>query len=136
MMPDDPIAHWKEWARRYLKHKDVMLRSITDIDDDGDTALIIKRRDGAQEHCLCSPTLTDAIENIGGDHYAKILIVTNNSQNNVLSLVESWDRFVKDRRITIIFTDGEKKWSVTPFVHARISENIKAGLLSLYENAS
>jgi len=89
----------KEWAVNYIKHRDMMLKTLIEINDKGNS-LIVKFKDKEQLFIL-KPCLEESlIQNID----TKITsIITLNSKENFNFLIENWKKLVKFQTLTLFF---------------------------------
>jgi len=119
-----------EWLTIYLKHQDLMKKSIKSIDLDG--AVVLVEKDAGVDEWLVEEDLELHNVDVAG-------IVTLNKKKNLKTLLSKWDAVI-DKNIRIIFANPKtnEKWLVVPNHHSRVADekHLKAGLESLFSNIS
>lgn len=129
------MVHLIEWAILFFRHKDILTKSITQIDTVGDS-LVITKHDGTRQlvECRKELLLSTDIQN----EYSKYYLVVDNTQKNVKYLIDNWDTAIKNKKLTIIFVSvkGEGRWMITPATHHIIcGSNRQEGIWSLYNQS-
>ncbi len=117
-----------EWLIIYLKHQDMMKKSIRSIEKDG--AVVIVEKDSGQEEWLIEEELKLHTLGVTG-------IVTLNKKKNLTTLIEKWNS-ITDSTVKIVFVNPKtnEKWLLVPSHHARVADEkgLKAGLQSLFSS--
>ena len=133
-------ARMKEWIVAYLKHKDVIRKSITSIEEKDDHVLVTYK-DG-KELALVVSHLDDApavLKRLGKHTERAVLLVTLNTKKNLSALIAHWKQFAALKTLKVFFinpdTQGEQKWIIAPYVHNSIADSasLRSGLASLAE---
>ncbi|MDD5086553.1 MAG: hypothetical protein PHV16_02260 [Candidatus Nanoarchaeia archaeon] len=125
----------KEWAVTYIKHRDIMLRTLIEINDNGNS-LTVKYKD--KEHLfILKPSLEESL--IQGLDTKTTSIITLNSKENFNFLIDNWKKLVKFENLTFFFinphSELETKWFISPYVHNKIcdEDSFKQGLKSMFD---
>lgn len=128
-----------EWTERYVKNKDLLLRSVQSITkhEAGWTLSAIKT-DGVQ-HFLVIPHLenVDALLSKMQPDLNACLVVLN-TRKNLDVVVQHWGELIKYPKLAVIFANPEsttdKRWIIFPHTHEKITERktLKLGLESLF----
>jgi len=123
-----------EWAKLYLKHKDIVKKNIIDIKEDNNS-LFIETKEG-KELGICSEDLPIDIPNL--EQYNKLYIFVKHKKENLNALIQRWEELTHIKILLIFFVDykKDKKWIISPFSHSKVaSDNIEKSLKALYSNA-
>lgn len=119
-----------EWLTIYLKHQDMMKKTIKSIEVDGSAVLVEK--DSGVDEWLVEEELDLNNPDVAG-------IVTLNTKKNLKTLLAHWSA-VSDKNIKIIFANPKtnEKWLVVPNHHSRVvdEKHLKKGLESLFSGIS
>lgn len=119
-----------EWLTIYLKHQDLMKKSIKSIEVDG-SAVLVEKETGNEEW-LVEENLELHNADVNG-------IVTLNKKKNLKTLLERWN-MIAEKNMKIIFANPKtnEKWLVVPSHHSRVADKkgLKKGLESLFSSIS
>ena len=133
---DVMVRFLREWAVSYLKHRDMIAKNIVNIKEEQDR-VIVKLKDKEQVF-LIRPTADDSVvQEINKDK--NIGIVMLNSKENLDFLIKNWSKLIKFEKLTIFFTNPfselEKKWFVSPYIHNKIcdKDSLNLGLKTMFE---
>ena len=120
-----------EWTKQHIKHKDIIQKKLQHITEE-DNKIVCQYKDKITTF-LPTKELTKIAPN------DNTTIVCDNTKANVEQLFMQWNLFSKPEHLIIIFVDTNtnKKWSICPHTHDKISErtHLKKGLLALYEHS-
>ncbi len=129
----------KEWLLNFIKNKDLITKSIIEIEENsGGWAFTAKRKDGVK-HYLAIPDITDIEQIISMAGSLDATVAVLNRKQNLDKVIENWGRLAAMPKLCIIFANPdsqtEKKWVLFPATHNRITEKraLKKGLLSMFE---
>ena len=128
-----------EYALMYIKHKDLMKRTIISIeprqerDDETQKRYVINTKVGETRVLYVVPKMQD---------YQKqtelAQLVTRNEEQNVKYILKNWAEFVK-LNCLIIFLDhkNHSKWSINPALHDKVTEkkDLERGVMSLFQSS-
>lgn len=124
-----------EWAEHYLRHRDLILRTINSLESK-DNRIIVKYKDGSSEQLIAFPDLEKlTLNNIKEN----ITIVTFNTKENFKVLIDKWKSFAEIKELKLIFfnseSETEKRWIIKPYIHNRICDekSLKQGLSAMFE---
>lgn len=127
----------KNWIIRHLKHRDVVHKKITAIEENVDGWTVVLRGE-PEKHILVIPSFEEGF--IGAKekmNSAHTIIATLNTKQNVDAVVTHWKDIVSNPTLHIYFINpyslSEQKWVLCPASHDRIAERraLKRGLESL-----
>ena len=128
------IKFIKEWTIGYVKHRDILTKNIIDIKEEPDR-VIVKFKEKEQVF-LIRPTINDSVIK---EVNKNISIVMLNSKENLDFLMNKWNKLIKFEKLTLFFinpfSEPDKKWFISPYVHDRICDNdsLKLGLKTMFE---
>lgn len=121
----------REWMMLYVKHRDAYEKKLVHVHEN-QTEVIFEFRDrtltGYAMDVLELPRIT-----------GPTLIVTQQTRINIQKLIDAWQDFSEHPEITIVFVNLKRheKWSIKPYLHARITdENLAAGIWTLAESVT
>lgn len=121
----------KDWAKQYVKHKDIMTRQIQEIKE-AQYGLDVVYQD-KQIKYLISLNIKD----IEPEENARI--ITINSPDNLKQIQNNWEKYCVEG-LSIIFINpfslNDKQWIINPKIHNKIcdSESLILGLKAMAEN--
>lgn len=120
----------KQWLKEYLRFKDIYDGEIKEIQDSKKGVEVIY--EDRKERYAVYQRLAD-VDSPEDEEY----ICTQSSKENVDYLLSSWECFRKFSKLTIIFADptANQKWVLKPYLHAKISDNPKKGIISLFQSS-
>ncbi len=130
---DIPPKYLLEWAKKYVRHKDMHTKAIRSVEEKG-SALLVAEHQG-KKMVYCMPLLSVYQPSA---EYAGHLLVSYNTRKNIEALFKGWDFFSKQKDLTIIFLNPmhhDSKWVLKPYIHNRITEPsaLKKGLLAMMQ---
>ena len=114
-----------------------MLRKIEKIEEIDDS-FIIHNNDSTSNHVKIMPYFEDADTIINTFQGKPFTLIVYNSIANVDFTIKNWEKLIKLKELTIIFTNPDslqdRKWILNPYVHDKITEPkaLRAGLISLF----
>jgi predicted lipase len=136
MTEKEVINVLKEWVVSYVKHRDMITKSIVNIKEDQDK-VIVKFKD-KEKVFLIMPIVNDSvIEKINKDKNTGIIIL--NSKENLGFLIDNWKKLVKFENLKFFFvnpfSEPDKKWFISPYIHNKIcdEDSLKLGLKTMFE---
>ena len=120
----------KEWVTHILRMRDMRKKEISTIDESSENSLTVTTKNSTSYSVSCSKKLTFNTK--------MSIYYCDNSQENVKTLYDNWQLFIKEvqTRITFVNNDGSF-WTIIPQNHSKIttSENLLTGLQSLYNTS-
>ena len=129
-----------EWAASFVKNKDVVAKKIEKIEYDKNGFDIYVKYKDKEHFFIIAPNLEDIdsiIRKININlHFS---IVTLNSRNNFDIFLNSWNKLVNFKLLSIIFanpfSETDRKWIIFPYTHHRICDesSLKTGLRSMFD---
>jgi len=137
-MATDPATMLREWAEHYLRNKDLLTRSIQEVQRGSQGWDIVLQTTTGPRYVLALPDLADVakhVERIGDN---TVYVFTTNTRKNVDALVSAWDSLIGSKKLTVLFVNPDsstdKRWALMPHVHERVSERaaLRLGLGSLF----
>jgi len=135
MAEKEVINVLKEWTVNYLKHRDIILKTIIKINEESDK-LVVKFKDKVQVFLLI-PSLDDSLINEINNKQINVIVL--NSKENLNFLINKWKKLVKFENLKFFFVNPfselEKKWFISPYVHNKIcdDDSLKQGLKTMFE---
>ncbi|MFH1398631.1 MAG: hypothetical protein ABIG95_00795 [Candidatus Woesearchaeota archaeon] len=126
-------AELLEWASIYIKHRDLVLRRIKDIQVKPDQ-LIVAYKDDTVEIVLADPSMQNC-----QPVKEKTTFITINTKPNLAILFQNWKTYSQIKELTIIFinpnSELDTKWIIRPYIHSRICDeaSLKTGLKAMFE---
>ena len=138
---DKATALLKEWASRYIKNRDLMLRSIEDFRESEDSFFVKFKTKEVTYYIVpffTDKRLDELKAEMKSDKHVGIFIF--NTKDNMEFVVKNWQDFIKNPKLIIYFFNPfsrtDKVWSIYPSTHHYISDGkaIKTGLQSLASN--
>jgi len=129
-----------EWAMNFIKNKDVFAKKILSIGKSNNGFDIDIKYKDKEQFALVLEDFGD-FDSISGklNQDKSLSIFTLNSKENLDFLTKNWKKFLDYRHLTIIFTNPfsnlDKKWIISPYVHSRICDegSLSLGLKSMFE---
>ncbi|HSU72837.1 MAG TPA: hypothetical protein VLJ21_03230, partial [Candidatus Binatia bacterium] len=128
-----------EWTERYVKNKDLLMRSIKNIArHEAGWTLSVIRTEGVQ-HFLIVPhleTMDVLLTKMQPELNAALVVL--NTRKNLDLIVQHWGELVKYPKLAIIFanpdSNTDKRWIIFPHTHEKIAErkSLKVGLDALF----
>jgi len=126
------------WTKTYIKHQDIINKTIESIKEDKDFDLIVKHKD-KEEFYIIEPFIKDTtiLNKLKNDKI--ITLVIFNSKENFNFIVDNWKKFIDLPNFKIIFvnpfSDIDKKWIIKPYMHHKICDesSLKLGLKSMFD---
>jgi hypothetical protein len=133
-----------EWTIEYIKHKDIMRREITSIENK-DNVIHVKKKNThvhdyfIEEQLTNIKSILNAAAKSDKDPNSFLHLITNNAESNFNVLIQNWQQFCIHQRLTVYFVNTnslkEKKWIIKPWLHNKISDpdSLETGLRTLFE---
>ena len=120
-----------DWTYNYIRHKDIILKRIVDIEKKGSGFLVtFNDRKASYEPMVSLKDFSKAVNEAS--------IVTFNTAENFQLLLKEWKKFV-GKKLTVIFINPEsnldRKWMVATHVHDAICDraSLRQGMKSMFE---
>mgnify|MGYP001606786807 CR=1 FL=1 len=133
----------KEWTYNYIKHKDIIHRRISEINDLGDYFLVNNKDEShivflVKENVSSFNETIVKIKSLEKEHNAnKVTLVVYNNKSNFELLVTHWEELVSMPTLIVVFSNPKTndKWMISPHVHNKIADSgsLKQGLKSMFE---
>lgn len=126
----------KQWAVDFIKHKDMMLKSIIDLKIND--VIHVKTKVKEQVYVI-QPKIDgfqEAIDFAEKDQW--VVVVCYNTKQNFDKLIKNWENIVKFKKLSVMFVNPEsnidKKWIIYPSTHNSICDpsSLKTGLESMF----
>jgi len=122
-----------EWTLRYIKYKDAVKKSISEIEEKNSNEVIVKEKLGKEITYLCF----NEMEEVDIHNYSDQKIVCLNTKENIDWLIKNWEDIIKTK-VTFIFVNPERaaSWAVNPALHNAITDKsaLKTGIYTLFES--
>ena len=141
MSDSDPKEFLTEWLVRYLKNKDLLLRSIVSIERDKEGADVFVEFKDKKQHFIVCPFIRDLRTLIQGlDQEKHITWVVFNTAENFRGLLDGWKELAEFRHFSMYFVNPfstmDKRWIIFPYTHERISDkaSLETGLKALFDS--
>src|SRR3989338_7074393 len=122
---DRIIGFLKDWAREYIKNRNIMTKSLVSIEENG-TELLVKHKDREQV-VMALPFMNsfyEVLKELGKNPEMHLAIVTFNSDKSFRALMDNWKELAKHRNLSIYFVNPfsqlDKKWIIFPYTHSKI----------------
>ena len=119
-----------EWTTLFLKHQDVLKKSIQSINTQEQNVVVQKKT--GEELWVVNDELILSNNKATG-------VVCLNTKKNFDTLIKEWPS-IKESMVKIIFANPKKneRWMVVPGHHSRVSDEkaLKAGLKAIYSGVS
>ncbi|RME77629.1 hypothetical protein D6774_03770 [Candidatus Woesearchaeota archaeon] len=132
-----PREYLLEWLEEFLKHKDVMLRRIVEIQRKDDR-LLVKEKERTITYVVCSQD--DLLEKVRSftpcDAFG---IALYNTAENIETFIKVFDELAKYKQLIVHFinpfSEMQKRWTIIPHTHAKIADpqSFEMGIKSLAE---
>ncbi len=124
----------KQWALRYVRHRDINVKKIVDIKDT-DYGFLVVNNNGTSASCVIWVSLgdinKDVIQATAAADKKSVLIVTLSNEDNIRAVYGMWDTLAANQGLLIIFVNPfssqEEKWVLKPFLHNKVCD--RASLL-------
>lgn len=126
-----------DWAKTYLKNRDIMNNEILEFSDDCEGFDFVAKKVAEDLFAITEQDLSVAKEKITD---ANIIVFCLNTQKNFEYLINNWFFFSKFRKLAVLFINPdsakEKKWMIYPYTHNFISDKktLAQGLKSIADN--
>ncbi len=141
LMVDKETTFLKNWAVRYIKNKDILLKKIVSVDEQDDE-FTVKRKEQEQRFFV-KPYLSeiDAILKEIKQHAENKALICFHTKGNFDILIKRWKDFVEiGRKFTIYFVNPfsktERVLNLSPYTHQMIADDatLVQGLKTMAEN--
>lgn len=136
---DKLLLFLKNWTIEYVKHRDIIAKNITKIDDSKDDVILVKFKDKKEKIYVIVPnlkSLKDMIKLL--EKNADIVLLCFNKKDNLSLIINGWDKLCKYPKLCIYFVNPfsnlDKKWIIYPKTHNMVTELevLDTGLWSLF----
>jgi len=128
-----------DWAVTWLKHKDIFLKQITQIEEHTGEYDVMVRKTTQDQFVLIRPQLSDLKELAPNLKEKNVYVFVLNTKANVDAVLQNWYALIKNPKLCMVFVNPrsstETKWVLYPATHERITERsaLKRGLYALFE---
>ncbi len=124
----------KQWIVQHLKYRDLLKKEIIEIIPDPEKKwdFIVKKQSGIQ-HIKITPSFA-----IPQEPAENTILVTENTENNIQTLLKEWDQFITIPTLQIYFVGPQENyWIINPYTHNKITEkaSLVQGIKSMYETS-
>jgi len=125
----------KEWAKIYVKHKDIMKKEIVSINNT-DTGFNVKYKDRDCEFIIVPELKEGDIKGLSDDKNRVLVLL--NSKKNLDFIIKKWNTLKVLKNLAIYFVNpassSDKVWILRPYVHNSICDNssLATGLKSIF----
>jgi hypothetical protein len=130
----------KSWFINYIKHKDIILRKITKIDEK-EKNVVITNKDETIETAIINEDISSFIDILKAfKPKDRIYIVCLNTKKNIAQIIKDWDKSIAFKLLTVSFVNmnstTEHKWVIKPYIHDTITDKsaLKQGIMSISSN--
>lgn len=127
----------KQWAVRYVRHRDIAAKKISEIKD-SNYGFQIVNKNGTLIDCVVqltlkgiSPEFTAAARNM--------LIITLSNEENMRQVHAAWDKLAINSSLLIVFVNPfsamEERWVLKPYLHNKVCDeaSLLQGLKAMAE---
>ncbi len=122
-----------EWTKHNITYKDSMKKQILK-QTFNENNILVEEKKGKKHYYI-----NEQLQKIS--KYAKeketIYLICSNTKENIEELYKSWEQFIANRKLTIIFANPEtnQSWLIHPRTHEFISdrEKIEEGFQTLHK---
>ncbi len=123
MMPVEAFGGLKNWALRYVRHRDLPLKKIAEIKET-DFGFVMANNDGTSTICLIKPDLKELNgELVSGSAAVEgksALIVALSNKENIQAVYSMWEALAASHNLVIVFVNpfsvSEEKWVLKPLL--------------------
>lgn len=130
------MENLKQWTVEFIKHKDLIQKSILDIKEND--VIHVKSKDKEQVYVVQSEVdcFQEVLDFAEKDMW--VVMVCYNTKQNFDKLIKNWENLVKFRKLSVMFVNPEsnkdKKWIIYPSTHNSICDasSLKTGLESMF----
>ena len=122
----------KEWAKTFLKARDVFEQGIVSFEDVGDN-FIVNKKSGKVYVFVCN----EFMDVLGVTSRAEpVDLVLLNTKKNLDAIISQWDALSSKEHLRIFFVNPKANchWVLRPFAHNKVIErkDLRLGLESLF----
>ena len=128
----------KQWALRYVRHRDLPLKKIAEIKD-ADFGFVLANNDGTSTSCIIQVSLKDVNRDFISATAAATLVVTLSNGENIKAVYSMWDAVAACQSLLVIFVNPfsalEDKWLLRPYLHNKVCDrsSLLQGLKAMAE---
>ncbi len=119
----------KEWATRYVRHRDIAANKIAEIRT-ASFGILVVNKDTTSISCVVQPSL-ESFNADDGAIQGKAIIVTLNNEDNIRAVYKMWDKLAAKKELLMLFVNPfsglEEKWLLKPYIHGLVCD--KSSLL-------
>ena len=133
----EAFDYLKEWAIRYVKHRDLAVKKIAEIRS-ASFGFLIVNNDGTSTNCLVQPSLA-AFNPAAAEIETRAMLITLNNDWNIQAVYNVWDRLAAKKDLLIVFVNPfsatEEKWVLKPYLHNKVCDrrSLLLGLRAMAE---
>ncbi len=130
----DKIAETKEWFLNYIRHRDIVEKTIINIKESKDKIFIEYKNKTTKVIIMPLVNGVDGLlEELNASE--EVTLVTLNNKKNLRSIIGVWEKLSAYSKFRIMFVNPKEneKWIINPYTHSKISPNIEKGLKGLFE---
>ena len=133
----EAFDYLKEWAIRYVKHRDIAVKNIAEIRS-ASFGFLIVNNDGTSTNCLVQPSLT-AFNPAAAEIETRAMIITLSNDGNIQAVYNVWDRLAAKKDLLMVFVNPfsatEEKWVLKPYLHNKVCDrsSLLQGLRAMAE---
>ncbi|MBI2176644.1 hypothetical protein HYU40_04865 [Candidatus Woesearchaeota archaeon] len=138
MASGEAFGGLKEWALRYVKHRDISVKKITAVKDT-DYGFRVANSDGTSTDCIIQPSLKGLSSRFVSAAVGNTLVVTLSNDENIRAVYSMWDALAANQGLLIVFVSPfsgqEDKWVLRPYLHNKVCDrsSLLQGLRAMAE---
>ncbi|MBI2575033.1 hypothetical protein HYV82_04055 [Candidatus Woesearchaeota archaeon] len=126
-----PEEYLTEWAKNYIRHKDIVLKRIVSMEEKGGRITVRYKDRTASYEPMASMKDFEKASN-------EATIITFNTQDNLQQLLKGWARLVAKKLVVVMINPLSKldnKWVIAAHIHDRICDkaSFKQGMQTMFE---
>lgn len=127
---DAALDYLKDWAQRYILHRDINTKKISGITNSSQ-GFVVANRDGTSTNCFVLLSLKGFNpKEIAPGQKSTIVFTLSNAQN-IHEVHKAWDSLIQNPNLVLIFVNpfsgSEEKWTLKPYLHNQVCD--RASLL-------
>ena len=142
MLPVEAFDGLKQWALRYVRHRDIPVKKIAEIKD-AEYGFVVANIDGTSTSCIVQVVFKDlntgSVSASAAAAGKNILVITLSNEENVQAVYRMWDKIATSHNLLIIFVNplsaSEEKWVLKPHLHNKVCDrsSLLQGLKAMAE---
>ena len=130
------MENLKQWTVEFIKHKDMIQKSILDIKEND--VIHVKSKD--KEQVFVVESEIESFQKVldFAEKDMLVVMVCYNTKKNFDKLIKNWENLVKFKKLSVMFvnpkSNKDKKWIIYPATHNSICDpaSLKTGLESMF----